>query len=241
MIAAIAAAGSAAFAQSATTTTVERPDSVTVVSSPEGLSVTIFGSKDNPDYRYTTSIESGNVRSHQTSTVDFFSEAAAEMASRLPLYRKGYVADVEFGATVNADMEFGATGKSPMAYTFSTTHGYSLGNGLMIGGGIGLNVEDWHYYYAEAYTYDHTFTVPVYLATKYSFLNRKVSPYVALKGGFVVDIVDMSVGHFFRPAVGMDCKKLSLAINYDWNMIAYNRMNIGLGRNFTTLSVSYSF
>lgn len=231
MIAAIAAAGSAAFAQSATTTKVERPDSVTVVSSPEGLSVTISGSKDNPSYSYTTSIESGNVRSHQTSTVDFFSEAAAEMASRLPLYRKGYVADVEFGATV----------KSPMAYTISTTHGYSLGNGLMIGGGIGLNVEDWHYYYAEAYTYDYTFTVPVYLATKYSFLNRKVSPYVALKGGFVVDIADMSVGHFFRPAVGMDWKKLSFAINYDWNMIAYNRMNIGLGRNFTTLSVSYSF
>ncbi|MCQ2160886.1 MAG: hypothetical protein MJY97_07340 [Bacteroidales bacterium] len=233
IIAAIAAAGSAAFAQSTTTTKVEKPDSVTVVSTPEGLSVTISGSKENPTYSYTTSIESGNVRSHHTSTVDFFSEAAAEMASRLPLYRKGYVADVEFGAAVAV--------KSPMAYTFSTTHGYSLGNGLMIGGGIGLNVEDWHYYYADWYTYNHTFTVPVYLATKYSFLNRKVSPYVALKGGFVVDIAKMAVGHFFRPAAGIDWKNFSFAINYDWNMIVYSDYHAAFGRNFTTLSVSYNF
>ena len=231
IVAGIAAVCSAAYAQSATTTKVEKPDSVMVISTPDGLSVKISGSKENPNYSYSTSVESGNVCAHRTSTVDFLSDAAAMMASRLPLYRRGYVAEVELGVTV----------KAPMAYTFSSTHGYSFGNGLMVGGGIGLNVENWHYYYKEAYNYDHTFTVPVYFATKYSFLNRKVSPFVALKGGFVVDLADMAVGHFFRPAVGVDWKDLSLSINCDWNMIVYASHDAAFGHNFTTLSVSYNF
>lgn len=86
-----------------------------------------------------------------------------------------------------------------------TSHGYSFGNGLWMGGGTGVSVSD---YYRGIY-------LPIFAETKYSFTpERKVSPFVDCKLGYMVRELNR-IYAFASPAVGVDIDRWSVFASYN--------------------------
>ena len=86
-----------------------------------------------------------------------------------------------------------------------TSHGYSFGNGLWMGGGTGVSVSD---YYRGIY-------LPIFAETKYSFTpERKVSPFVDCKLGYLVRELNR-IYAFASPAVGVDIDRWSVFASYN--------------------------
>lgn len=140
------------------------------------------------------------------------------------LYYKGYRANVQAGYMFE--------GHHP-TYSLSSSHGYSFGNGLYIGGGSGLflNTLD----YGEG----SRFMIPLFAEVKYSFLNRKVSPYVDFKAGLLGDLTKKGFGRVINPMIGVDVGRFSLGIGTQYMMCGYG--NISLGNSGITLGLSYNF
>lgn len=90
-----------------------------------------------------------------------------------------------------------------------TSHGYSFGNGLYLGMGTGLSV---NFDGGEGiFT-----TVPIFADMKYSFMDKKISPYIALKVGVgmytAYDYLPLCL--YLAPSVGIDIGRFSIGINY---------------------------
>lgn len=133
------------------------------------------------------------------------------------LAKAGYMGNV--GVTVSA--------QGP-GCNVTTSHGYSFGNGLWMGGGVGLSFSD---YYDCIY-------IPVFAEMKYSFTpERKVSPFVDCRLGYMTEL-DYMFG-YVSPAVGIDINRFSVFASYDilsnqskiapWNL---NTVHFGFTFNF---------
>lgn len=146
-----------------------------------------------------------------TITVLLLAFAAVLSAqSKNSSYKKGYKADVEIGTKIYSK----GTGN---AYMATTSHGYAFGNGLYVGGGIGIGVETHG-------MLDHSearICVPVFADVKYSFINRLASPFVSIKAGGYYDYTQCGIGYFVRPAVGVDIWRFSLNVGIDYMMCGY--------------------
>ena len=111
-------------------------------------------------------------------------------------YRKDYRADVEF-AWMN-----------PGQYVLSTSHGYSFGNGLYVGGGLGLGFD-------TSYADKTSVIVPLFAEVKYSFLDQFDSPFVSFRAGEYADFTNFGLGFFFNPAVGIDLGRFNIKLGYE--------------------------
>lgn len=140
------------------------------------------------------------------------------------LYSKGYKPDIQVGYMFE--------GNQP-TYSLSSSHGYSFGNGLYIGGGTGLflNTLD----YGEG----SRFMIPLFVELKYSFLNRKVSPYVDFKTGMLGDLTKKGFGRIINPMAGVDIGRMSLGVGAQYMMCGYG--NISLGNSGIIVGLSYNF
>lgn len=125
-------------------------------------------------------------------------------------YKKGYKADVELGTKIYS-------GKGKGCYMVTTSHGYSFGNGLYVGGGLGIGVET----FGMLYNADARICVPIFADVKYSFMNRLVSPFVSLKTGGYYDYTQCGIGYFVRPAIGVDIWRFSLNVGADYMRSGY--------------------
>ncbi len=96
-------------------------------------------------------------------------------------YKKGYAPSIEIGGTFVDSFGF-----RPEVLT---SHGYCFGNGLYVGGGLGLGFEHWTIRERE-----NRFFVPVFVDLKYSFLNRLASPFVGIKAGAMLDCTGLGIG-----------------------------------------------
>ena len=86
----------------------------------------------------------------------------------------------------------------------TTSQGYSFGNGLWMGGGIGVSFSD---HYGCIY-------VPVFAEVKYSFTpEKKVSPFVDCRLGYMTEL-DHMFG-YISPAIGIDIDRFSAFTSYD--------------------------
>ena len=70
-------------------------------------------------------------------------------------YRNGYRADIELSCII------------PHTWAITSSHGYSFGNGLYVGGGAGFSAE-----FLPDYNTMPSYIAPVFADLKYSFINR---------------------------------------------------------------------
>lgn len=115
-------------------------------------------------------------------------------------YRKGYRGDVSLGGSVGV-----TKGVRNDAISFSTTHGYSFGDGVFVGAGAGVNI----------LTTDQV-TIPVYVVGKYTFLNNNITPFVDCRVGGEAVVYNLDKGRAFivSPAVGVDLGRFSIRAGY---------------------------
>lgn len=109
---------------------------------------------------------------------------------------------------------------------FTTSHGYSFGDGMYVGGGIGLNAELGGDYAG----------VPVFFDMKYNIVDWKLSPYVDCKAGAEVMLGEGARSAFIiSPGVGFDYRKLSLRVGYKCeasSIYELHTMSLSFGINF---------
>ena len=97
---------------------------------------------------------------------------------------------------------------------FDISSGCNVIHGLYVGLGGGY----------ERHDFDgklHTM-VPAFIQARYSFLDK---------------VVNQAVGHFFRPAIGVEYRHLGVKVGYDWAQIE----NSGFSDDMCTIGVFYRF
>lgn len=119
-------------------------------------------------------------------------------------FNRGYRANIEL------DWSHGGNGFGIVHYGLTTSHGYSFGNGLYLGGGLGVMEEQHSSPVSASY-----FSLPVFADLKYSFINGTVSPFVALRGGMIIGTTHKGFGGYLRPSIGVDIWRFSLTLSYE--------------------------
>ena len=108
--------------------------------------------------------------------------------------------------------EIGTWGDSVNA---SVTYDHCCFKGFYVGAGAGLT---WNFAYPVSYqvngtigqTYNSRALVPVYADVKYYLGQKKICPFIDLKGGLLSDYTHKEVGFFVRPALGLNIKKTGI-------------------------------
>ena len=123
---------------------------------------------------------------------------------------RGYVGNV--GLSVSAGYGVGAD--------LFTSHGYSFGNGLWVGGGTGLSFPS---------PYD--LFLPLYSEIKYSFLaDRRVSPFLSARVGGMTNFEDSVM--ILAPEIGVDIGRVSIFLSADFKAVGAIRYSIGVCWNY---------
>ena len=151
-----------------------------------------------------------------------------------------------------ADIELSWANKSVWGITSS--HGFSFGNGLYVGGGAGFGAEltkntaarvsndviDPEYTYTPDSNWNASYFVPVFADIKYSLTKTLASPFVSLRGGAIADITNMGVRTFASPAVGLDIARFSLKVGYEYQLGFWGHLD-GKHMHNIKLGVAYTF
>lgn len=138
-------------------------------------------------------------------------------------YKRAYRADIELGASL--DRKFDIT----------TSHGFSFGNGLYVGGGVGFGAE-----FTPNIKAEPTYLVPVFADIKYSFMKSLATPFVSMKGGASADITNSGIRTFANPAVGVDIARFSIKVGYEYQLGFWGT---GKGKHFHSVKfgLGYTF
>ena len=139
--------------------------------------------------------------------------------------------------------EIGSWGDSVSA---SATYDYCCFDGFYVGAGLGVT---WNFAYPISYpingttgkTYNSRILVPVYADVKYYFVQKKVSPFIDLKGGFLSDYTHKDVGFFVRPAFGLEIKKVGINLGFEYNNLKGSPLSKGDPIMRGYLGISYAF
>lgn len=135
-------------------------------------------------------------------------------------FEKGYRGNVSLTGNVGINK-----GQINNAVEFTTSHGYNFGDGMYIGGGIGLNVS-FHDYVG----------IPVFLDMKYNIIDWKLSPYIDFRIGMEMLCEDNNELSFMAsPGLGFDYRMMSFRIGYKCNGGEYFKLHtisIGTAVNF---------
>ena len=122
------------------------------------------------------------------------------------LAEKGYAGNA--GLSVSAGLGIGAD--------LFTSHGYSFGNGLWIGGGTGLSFPS---------PYD--LFLPLYSEIKYSFLaDRRVSPFLSARVGGMTNFDECRM--ILCPAFGVDISRFSVFATSNLGLVSMRTFGVGL-------------
>ena len=123
---------------------------------------------------------------------------------------RGYVGNV--GVSVSPGLGIGAD--------IFTSHGYSFGNGLWIGGGTGLSFPS---------PYD--LFLPIYSEAKYSFMvNRNASPFLGAKVGMMTNFEDTL--RIVNPVFGVDVKRFTVFATVNLGLVSMRTYGVGFCLNF---------
>ena len=166
--------------------------------------------------------------------------------------KPAYMINVGYNRGYRADIELSWANKSVWGITSS--HGFSFGNGLYVGGGAGFGAEltkntaarvsndviDPEYTYTPDSNWNASYFVPVFADIKYSFTKTLASPFVSLRGGAIADITNMGVRTFASPAVGLDIARFSLKVGYEYQLGFWGYLD-GEHMHNIKLGVAYTF
>jgi hypothetical protein len=139
-------------------------------------------------------------------------------------YERGYHADIAVSTSISEQ------------YTISTSHGFSFGNGLYVGGGVGftaetfLNFEDAPHY-----------LVPLFADVKYTFLNKRVSPFVSARVGGVFNTEYKMNRMLINPMVGINVRHFTVGLGYELQHAFKGVIENSASMNNVPLRVGYTF
>ena len=168
-------------------------------------------------------------------------------------FEKGYRGNVSLTGNISI-----SKGLSHNGIELTTSHGYSFGNGLYVGGGVGFSAEmtrsaavrttdldidpniDPEFSYTPNSNWKATYYVPVFADVKYSFINRLASPFVSAKLGAYGDVTNSGIRTLFNPSIGVDIARFSISVGYEhqygvWgygNGSHNHHVKLGLGFTF---------
>lgn len=125
-------------------------------------------------------------------------------------FEKGYSFDIELATARPFDQN-----------AFSTSHGYSFGNGLFVGGGAAFE------YIVSA----KSFMTPVFAEARWSISDSTVSPYIDLRAGYAV-IAEHKDSFYIAPTVGLDIFRFSIFAGWDVIPAFESGFKFGIGFNF---------
>ena len=137
-----------------------------------------------------------------------------------PYYKTGYRGSI--------GMHLGGRNARLGEIGFTTIHGKTFGNGVFLGGGIGLN------YPVLDIDTDMCLTVPIFIDAKYSALDQRVSPFIEAKIGTMF-FYGSDWGMFLSPVFGVDIGRWSIFVSYELRQnyeIKDNCMLVGFSWNF---------
>ena len=131
-------------------------------------------------------------------------------------YDRGYHPSVEAGLLLNRNV---------VVASALTSQGYCFGNGLYVGGVTGIM------FGSVAADGGRAELVPLLADVKYSFLDRKASPFVELRTGTVLDLSSDGfiggVGFMLRPSLGVDIMDFSISIGLNLQTATYASYSSG--------------
>ena len=181
-----------------------------------------------------------------------FSGAARSAQNNADTIR-AYMVNVGYDRGYRADIELSWANKS--VWGISSSHGFSFGNGLYVGGaGFGAeltknpvaaacvadNVIDPEYSYTPESNWNGSYFVPVFADIKYTFTKTLVAPFVSMKGGAIADITNKGLRTFANPAVGLDIARFSLKAGYEYQLGFWGHLD-GKHMHNVKLGVAYTF
>ena len=152
--------------------------------------------------------------------------------------KPAYMVNVGYNRGYRADIELSWANKSVWGITSS--HGFSFGNGLYVGGGAGFGAELTKNTVTPESNWNASYFVPVFADIKYSFTKTLASPFVSLKGGAVADITNKGIRTFASPAVGLDIARFSLKVGYEYQLGFWGYLD-GRHMHNVKLGVAYTF
>ena len=152
--------------------------------------------------------------------------------------KPAYMINVGYSRGYRADIELSWTNKS--VWSITSSHGFSFGNGLYVGGGTGFGAELTKQTETPESSWDASYFVPVFADIKYSFTKTLASPFVSLRGGAIADITNLGVRTFASPAVGLDIARFSLKVGYEYQLGFWGHLD-GKHIHNVKLGVAYTF
>ena len=152
--------------------------------------------------------------------------------------KPAYMVNEGYNRGYRADIELSWANKSVWGITSS--HGFSFGNGLYVGGGAGFGAELTKKAKTPESNWNASYFVPVFADLKYSFTKTVVTPFVSLKGGAVADITNKGIRTFANPAIGLDIARFSLKVGYEYQLGFWGHLD-GEHMHNIKLGVAYTF
>ena len=165
-------------------------------------------------------------------------EAKKEQRLAKKAQMPAYMINVGYERGYRADIELSWAGKS--VWGIASSHGFSFGNGLYVGGGVGFGAELTEYSYTPESDWNASYFVPVFADIKYSFTKTLVTPFVSMKGGMIADITNKGARTFANPAVGLDIARFSLKVGYEYQLGCWGDLD-GKHMHNVKLGVAYTF
>lgn len=138
-------------------------------------------------------------------------------------FKRGYRANIGLAASI------------PDMWEITTSHGFSFGNGIYLGGGVGFAAE-----FTPTYKSTPTYLTPLFADFKYSFDNRHTSPFINISTGAYADITNIGIRYFLNPSLGVDIGRFSISVGYEYQLGVWN-YNSGVSKHNAKLGVSFTF
>ena len=164
--------------------------------------------------------------------------AKKEMRHAENAQKPAYMVNVGYNRGYRADIELSWSNKSVWGITSS--HGFSFGNGLYVGGGAGFGGELTKKAKTPESNWNASYFVPVFADIKYSFTKTLAAPFVSMKGGAIADITNRGIRTFANPAAGLDIARFSMKVGYEYQLGFWGHLD-GKHIHNVKLGVAYTF
>ena len=153
-------------------------------------------------------------------------------------HKSAYMINVGYDRGYRADIELSWADKS--VWSITSSHGFSFGNGLYVGGGAGFGAELTKNTKTPETNWNASYFVPVFADIKYSFTKTQVAPFVSMKGGAIADITNKGIRTFANPAIGLDIARFSMKVGYEYQLGFWGHLD-GKHIHNVKLGVAYTF
>lgn len=127
------------------------------------------------------------------------------------MFRRGYRGNVEIG-------NYAVFGKDKVGgiAQLTTTQGFSFGDGAFVGFGLGMGVD-----------LNQELFLPLFLDAKYNFIDRRTSPFAAVRTGLRYGPDDEYVSYGISLGGGVDFGRHSIRIGYEYSVSSMKTYVLG--------------